>query len=43
MSDENFHHYLALTGEITFNLRNSLVSFYFWFGLMITIFNIYPW
>jgi hypothetical protein len=29
MSDENFHHYLALTGEIIFNLRNSPVSFYF--------------
>jgi len=43
MSDENFHHYLALTGEITFNVRNSPISFCFWFGLMITIFTIYPW
>jgi hypothetical protein len=29
MFDENFHHYLALTSKITFNVRNSHVSFCF--------------
>ena len=40
MSDESFHRHLALTGQIAFNVRNSLVFFIWFYDYH---FNIYPW
>jgi len=43
MSDESFHLYLVLTGQMDFNIKSFLVIFSVWFGLVTTTFNSYPW
>jgi hypothetical protein len=43
MSDESFHPYLVLTGQMDFNIKSFLVIFSVWFDLVITTFNSYPW
>jgi hypothetical protein len=43
MSDESFHPYLVLTGQMNFNIKSFLVIFSVWFGLVITTFNSYLW